>query len=248
MIHPLDELCMFLEWDTNFFGHRIAKVIPNTLTQAEAEAIDHWCLDNDIDCLYLLASSDNMNTVRIAENYHYRQVDVRVIYEHKLDNLVEENNVNSEYHLDIAHVSDIPDILVMMNNSFIHSRFYYDPNFSDEQCNKLYRTWLIRSVEDNLADRVLVMRKDEKAEAVLTCKLDTEMAIGTIGLLSVAESARGQNLALFLSDMALKYFQEMGMMRVEVATQARNISANRLYQKCGFRTKNTYLWYHKWFN
>lgn len=243
-----DNLCTFLEWDTNFFGYRIARVNSHILTETDAKAIDNWCLDNTIDCLYFLASSNDMNTVRIAENHHYRQVDARVVYEHKLENLVKEDGANSSYNLDIARVSDIPDILGMMTNSFVHSRFYYDPNFSEEQCNELYRTWLIRSVEDNFADRVFVMRKDDKAEAFLTCKLDTDLSIGTMGLMNVAQLARGQSLSTRLTKSALNYFKQSDMKTGQVATQLRNIIANRLYQKSDFRIVEAYLWYHKWFN
>jgi hypothetical protein len=32
-----------------------------------------------------------------------------------------------------------------------------------------------------------------------------------------------------------------------VATQARNIAAQRLYQRAGFLTSSVRVWYHRWF-
>jgi hypothetical protein len=31
-----------------------------------------------------------------------------------------------------------------------------------------------------------------------------------------------------------------------VVTQARNVPAQRLYQKCGFITRSVELWFHRW--
>ena len=37
-----------------------------------------------------------------------------------------------------------------------------------------------------------------------------------------------------------------GITYIDVVTQGRNYSAQRLYQRCGFITQSTELWYHKW--
>lgn len=244
----LDDLCVFLEWDTKFFNYRIAKVIPNRLSQLQAQSIANWCAENDIECIYFLAHSDDMETVRVVEDNEYRQVDVRVTYEFRLDDFSTNRQLKSQFILDDTNQLDVNDMLSIIDNAFQNTRFYFDPNFTEEQCNNLYKTWLIRSIEEDFADHVIVIRKDDKPQAFITCQLNKETKVGSIGLIGVAEFARGQQLAPFLIDVALEYFQAMGMIQVEVVTQARNISANRLYQKCGFRTKNTYLWYHKWFN
>jgi hypothetical protein len=46
---------------------------------------------------------------------------------------------------------------------------------------------------------------------------------------------------------ALRWFTENRLNRVEVVTQARNFTAQRLYQRSGFVTANVQLWFHKWF-
>jgi RimJ/RimL family protein N-acetyltransferase len=46
---------------------------------------------------------------------------------------------------------------------------------------------------------------------------------------------------------ALQWFADQGMDSMEVVTQGRNVAAQRLYQKCGFATKEVQLWYHHWF-
>jgi ribosomal protein S18 acetylase RimI-like enzyme len=49
-----------------------------------------------------------------------------------------------------------------------------------------------------------------------------------------------------LTEAALAWFCAQGLQRAQVVTQGRNIAAQRLYQKCGFRTGEIALWYHRW--
>ncbi len=39
-----------------------------------------------------------------------------------------------------------------------------------------------------------------------------------------------------------------GVKIVSVVTQGRNIAPQKLYQKCGFISYSTMIWYHRWFN
>lgn len=45
---------------------------------------------------------------------------------------------------------------------------------------------------------------------------------------------------------ALEWFAARDIQSVQVVTQGRTISAQRLYQNCGFMTHSVQLWYHKW--
>lgn len=241
-------LCQFLEWDSDFFGYQIAKVISHTITAEQATRINDWCIDNKIDCLYFLAVSDDAVTMHFAGDNQYRFVDIRHVYE--MDILRWESSVNGitdDFMVDIATARDTQELLPMIDNAFTNTRFYYDPYFRDEQANNLYRTWLDRSINEDFADHVIVIRKQGKPQGFITCNLDHDTKVGTIGLIGVADYARGKNLGAILVFQSIDYFKQEGMNQVRVVTQVRNIAANRLYQKCGFRTSEVYLWYHKWF-
>jgi dTDP-4-amino-4,6-dideoxy-D-galactose acyltransferase len=242
-------LCTLLEWDTEFFGQRIARLNTSYLTPENVEIIDNFCAKNQIDCLYFLATSDDSLTIRLAEENAYRLQDVRMVFELELGKIkIERSNLAPNFELKTATLADTDSLVPFVQNAFIHSRFYNDPHFSSEQCDRLYETWLIRSIEGNFADTVLMLTYKGQAAAFISCSLDESTVTGTISLVGVAEKMRGQKLGVQMVNNALLYFQQQRMQSVEVVTQARNIAAQRLYQKCGFRTKQTSLWYHKWFN
>jgi len=70
--------CRYLEWDSEFFGRRIASARVSRLTADTVEEILAWSRTNRIECLYFLADSDHSETVRLAEDHGFRQVDIRM--------------------------------------------------------------------------------------------------------------------------------------------------------------------------
>ncbi len=85
------------------------------------------------------------------------------------------------------------------------------------------------------------------AEGYVTGKIAGQ-GVGQIGLLAVGERARGRGLGQALLGSAGRWFLAQGVEEVRVVTQGRNLVAQRLYQRVGFRTASLQLWYHKWFS
>src|SRR5262249_40600106 len=78
-------LCEFLEWDTRFFGVRVARVVGRTLDDENARSVLNWCEKEQIDCLYFLADANSEASVSAAEKYGFSLKDVRITCQKKLD-------------------------------------------------------------------------------------------------------------------------------------------------------------------
>jgi ribosomal protein S18 acetylase RimI-like enzyme len=87
----------------------------------------------------------------------------------------------------------------------------------------------------------------EKAVGYITCDIENNRRIGRISLVGVDESAARMGIGSSLVYSALNWFYKEKIPKVIVITQGRNYDAQRLYQKCGFKTISVQLWYHKWF-
>ncbi|MBN1810219.1 MAG: GNAT family N-acetyltransferase [Anaerolineae bacterium] len=235
--------CEFLEWDSDFFGHRIARVVGHRLDQRRVEAILEWCRARSIECLYFLADSDDRETVELAEDHGFRLVDVRVVLECRLDGRHTPQRQGSDsVRVRSVCPDDIPVLQSIARTSYLGSRFYFDPHFSVASCEALYETWIVRSCEGS-ADVVLVAEADGQPVGYVSCYLSGD---GQIGLVGVADWVRRRGVGRALVDGALRWFAERGVDTVSVATQGRNVAAQRLYQGCGFSTRSLQLWYHKW--
>jgi len=246
----MTQVCEFLEWDSEFFGIRVARVLGDWLDPQRIAEIESWCCTARVDCLYFLSRCDQYQTARLAEAHGFHWVDVRMTFEYDRRGTVTEADRDVPGPTIIirsAKESDIPVLRGIARVSYAHSRFYYDERFSRALCDEMYAVWIEKCCHGH-SDVVLVAEMDGNPIGYVTCLLDRSNHTGTIDLVAVAAAAAGRGVGLRLLSAAKRWFLENGAMRVMVATQGRNIGAQRLYQRSGFITYGVQLWYHRWLN
>jgi dTDP-4-amino-4,6-dideoxy-D-galactose acyltransferase len=230
--------CEFLTWDTDFFGVRIAR-IHGPMAEEDVPAVFDWCKKERVRCAYLLAGSDDDATVHAAEKNGFHLTDVRVTLECPTP-----REIKMPPEIRAVKQADVEEISQLASRSHSDSRFYYDPHFSRERCDALYATWAQKSCH-GYADAVFVAERQGRLAGYITCHNDK--ISGRIGLIGVAEWARGAGLGRNLIHASFHYFAQSQLNLVTVVTQGRNIGAQRLYQRSGFATRMLDLWYHRWF-
>ena len=242
----MPDLLQLLEWDSAFFGSRIARLHANRLDPDLLRQTEDWCRAARIDCLYFLADADHDDTVLLAEAAGFHLVDLRLTFDRKLA-APPMTGIYQPATPDIrlATAADIPQLRAMAGANHHDSRFYFDRRFPRALCDELYATWVEKSCT-GYADALLVADRDGTAVGYLSCHLRPEQC-GQIGLVGMHESMQGQGLGRKLVDESLRWFSSAGATRVEVVTQGRNAAAQRLYQQAGFKTRTLQLWYHRWF-
>jgi dTDP-4-amino-4,6-dideoxy-D-galactose acyltransferase len=241
-----NNLCEYLEWDSDFFGVRIARLTVTRLTPQTAQEVDAWCEANKVSCLYFLADADDASTLRVTEANAYHFVDIRMTLDRALSDAATPEGDRSGFGgTRPATQEDLPNLRAIARVSHSDSRFYYDPHLPDARCDDLYETWIDKSV-NGYADAVLVAELEGAAVGYITCHLRDDAA-GQIGLVGVSAQAQGRGLGGELINAALGWFRGQGVQRVSVVTQGRNCPAQRLYGRSGFLTRSVQLWYHKWY-
>jgi ribosomal protein S18 acetylase RimI-like enzyme len=195
-----------------------------------------------VRCLYFLADGGDRETVRLAEDHDFRLVDFRITLSSRL-------KAHSEWARSGAirpvRSDDIPPLQRIAAVSYTDSRFFFDSKFPQERSKALYETWIQKSCK-GYADMVLVAIVQEKPVGYISCHLEPE-ARGQIGLLGVDPMSRGIGIGGQLVTEALNWFMQHEVHTISVVTQGRNVTALRLYERYGFLTDSTELWYHRWF-
>jgi len=242
-----DKICQLLSWDSDFFGFKIARLIPSRISEAIMQEALWWCQREGIECLYFLADSDHFENVRLAEKNRFCLVDIRLTLE---CDLVNWDGKRTESFPGISvrpsQQGDLPNLRAIARVLYRDSRFYVDSRFPRMKVEDLYVTWIDRSCH-GYADKVLVLEKDKEAMGYVTCHVP-EASVGRIGLVGLHPALKGAGIGQYLVSSALQQFKDGGMDHIEVVTQGRNRRALRMYQSCGFVTLEVQLWYHKWFS
>jgi GNAT superfamily N-acetyltransferase len=234
-----DEPCRYLEWDSRFFGVEIGQVASARFDAPAVAAVDCWCAERRIDCLYFLADEPGPSTA-CAEDAGFRLVDVRV----ELERALVPPPAATDPRIRPAEARDLPALRAIARTSHRDSRFYRDGHFPHERCDALYETWIEKSCQGRAAG-VLVADLDGTVGGYVTCEQPAPAA-GRIGLFAVAAAERGHGVGSALVAGALAWLGARGVQTVAVATQGRNVAAQQLYQAAGFRTAALRLWYHRW--
>lgn len=222
-----------LPWDTDFFGHKIQKLVLSGKINRE----DLLRIVKEADCTYLFSSVADEEIKRIILSVGGKSFGSNVVYE-KLpsrfrcsgpDDLVPVHAITQEM-LSLAYASGWC------------SRFYRDTRFSG-QFKQFYAKWIENDIR--AGDVIAFMRRPKLPAGLITVRTDGECA--RIGLLAVDGTMRcrgiGRMLLLAAEDMVAR--RHPGM-KLVIATQGENTPARSLYAKQGFLlTSEIYVW-HAW--
>jgi dTDP-4-amino-4,6-dideoxy-D-galactose acyltransferase len=226
--HDTEPPAVILGWDSGFWGMRIGRTTPAAVS-GEQDQLSQWARDHEIDCLYLRCPADDAHAVEAARRFGFRRIESRVEYECTIQRAhsFADDRIRPVLPSDIAAVTNIA------RTAHRDSRFYADPHFADHRCDDLFATWIVNSCVQELAEWVLVAAVDGHVRGYVAGVRDSDGA-GRIGLIAVAENARGHGIGRSLVAAAAVNFARDGVTVLRVATQARNQSANRLYRRAGF--------------
>jgi len=230
-----------LDWDSAFFGLRIARLEERAVATDEIDALRSWAGEQQIDCIYYLAPEDDPASWVLAEHLGMHHVDTRV----ELSRAAAPGGVEPpDSGITPACDTDRAALRRIAAESHHDSRFFRDPHLPDARCAELYATWIDESC-NGFADAVLVTRLAGSAVGYVSCKLERDER-GRIGLLAVGPAARGLGHGARLTDAALRWLASAGADRVDVATQQHNEAAIAHYVRAGFSVVSQRRWYHWW--
>lgn len=206
-------------------------------------AVDAWCHERAVSCLYFLARTDDPETTYAAERGGFFYADSRITLRQELAAAPVAKPADL---IRRAEPRDRERLRAIARVSHETTRFYHDPHFPDVRCGELYAAWISSSC-DGAADVVLVADDSGQAAGYVTCELD-DAGVGHVGLIAVAPERRGCGLGRALVDAATAWFVKLRIADSAVVTQARNVAAFRLFERAGYVVDSTQLWFHKWYD
>lgn len=235
---------MHLEWDTKFFGFGVARIRQAVLDEADLSKTLEMLRENNYRMVYWQISADQYESSRIAKLNGGFLADEKVTYVKKLVGI--SDSLEAFAYTPVPYPDTIPDaaMIKLALQSGEYSRFRLDPKFPRQLYDKLYTCWITRSVSKEIAREVLIVKEQSDLLGLITLGIKDDRA--DIGLVAVAEHARGKGVGRALVTVANRYFMERSYAFAQVVTQRSNFGACRLYETCGYNIENVENVFHFW--
>ncbi|HPG00594.1 MAG TPA: GNAT family N-acetyltransferase [Kiritimatiellia bacterium] len=239
-------LFSIMPWDSDFFGYPVGFLACRRLTPSIQHLVKSFTSAHRVVLLEYLCNCHDWVSVQTAEQAGYSFVDIRLTLEHALRKAP--NSILPEGTSIIrAEAAHIPALKQMASELYLDSRYFFDPHFDRSKVREFYESWIEKAVLGKFDDYCFLLVRDGKTPLAFCTIRKGRPKTAHIGLFGVSPEAQGGGIAASLLNAVLARLHADGLEMVEVVTQGRNYRAQRVYQRCGFVTKTTELWYHKWF-
>lgn len=223
-------------WDSHIFRYEVAEITVPNLSKTELRETLNRLAKNNVTLVYWIRDipyEDLLEQGKIVDTK------ITYVYEFGEENYVTNNSINSYIHKPLDN-----ELLSLALQSGQYSRFNTDTNFRREEYERLYSTWIQRSLNGEIAKDVLVYQHNGKKLGLLT--LDFKGNNSIIGLLAVDKEMRDRGIGQQLITEAFYQARKKSIQTISVTTQADNKPACNLYQKMGFKEREKKYVYHFW--
>lgn len=225
-----------LSWDSDFFGYPVGRL---QIADLEELDNDHFIkMAQPFQLVYVFSS------VPLAVNF-LKHVDTKTTLSQSLSNTFKTRQDDPHLCSFMEEIHPYEDLERLALESGIYSRFKVDTNFALNEYERLYTKWIENSVKNKKAFNTGIYFKDKKLLGFTTVEEKTT-ALADIGLVAVDPVARGKGIGTLLIEDAKKKAYERSFKKIQVVTQAANVSAIALYERCNFNIEEQKYIYHYW--
>ncbi len=226
-----------LKWDSDFFKLKIGNILCQTTTERE-DLLNVIHLNSDFNLIYIFCDpKSNLNND--IQNLGAILYDQKVTYYQKIKQSFRDPNIKSILNNELSD-----QIFSLALQSGEYSRFKRDIKLGNDKFQELYKIWITRSLNKEIAFETFAYIENDKVLGLIT--LGEKNNIGDIGLLGVDESSRGKSIGHKLVNHSFDYLLQLGYSECQVVTQNENKLACSFYEKNNFTVNSIVNIYHLW--
>jgi dTDP-4-amino-4,6-dideoxy-D-galactose acyltransferase len=239
MMQMIENEIKYLHWDSVFFNKKIGRIDIENINELK------FLLYNAKNCgyqlIYVFGCEVFYAEDEILKQFNGHLADRKVLFKKELQTLSETPAFVHEYKNEIL----TSELLQLAYQSGEYSRFKLDNNFREGDFYRMYKTWLEKSIKEQMADKIFIISEENLIKAMVTLKINAEK--GHIDLIAVSPEAQRKGYGKALITACENELLSKNIFTLEVPTQFENKQACTFYKKCGFAIHSITNIYHFWF-
>ncbi|MCG9879100.1 MAG: GNAT family N-acetyltransferase [Bacteroidia bacterium] len=220
-----------LEWDSDFFGYEVASCAGFSAVESDLAALQNAPFK-------LLYVGLNQALTQAPDNFFL--ADEKIVLEREIGS---NRSFLMDDGMEVLHENS-EQLTNLALQSGLYSRFKVDPNFKNNEFEKLYAIWIENSLKKEEHQHVFAYISEGNLEGFVS--ISVKSGVLNIGLIAVNEHTRGKGIGKKLIDAVCNYAQQNGFKKISVVTQAANENAMNFYHKNSFQVVSRTFIYHVW--
>lgn len=230
---------IILDWDTNFFGFKVAAIEQNFLKEGKDSGILQQLLDKDVMLSYYFSDSP-LDIENFSEYFDVLLVDEKVPLIKRLNTKAITHPKISLYDKDAAEEK----LIKLALRAGEQSRFNLDPNIPKSKFEELFKIWIEKSVRKEIATDVLVYKENSEIVGFITVQVKDGKPYAS--LMAVQNEYEGRGVSFALMNAVEDILTSRGYLDVYSSTQANNRKALLIYSRHGMELQKPVYVYHIW--
>lgn len=228
-----------LQWDTEFFGFKVAKITGNLAERKSNELFEAF-INLDVKLAFHYSNQPIAQDYFNNDLYDAKLVIKRIPIRKRLKNTVPIHKNVESYEKEYPE----PELIALAQLAGSQGRFGNDPNIPRHKCNALFEIWIKNSVKKVMADEVLVFRRENKVLGFATLKIEGNIAYAPLFAVQREFEGKGVSFALMYAVEAVA--ERMGAEVLMSGTQEKNLKALKVYERFGMVPEKPEYVYHFW--
>lgn len=229
-----------LEWDSQFFGKRIAR-LDITDTIPATSVVEDYIHKHNIEVVQTCIPTSQETSIYWLEKNLFHFVDLRITLTLDLAPLTPA----PVPHIRKATPQDTPALTAITHGAFTQdSRFNWHSLFPKEKIDAFYTAWVTNSIKGTHDDACFMYMDGNNPLGLVTIRhlSPTHLRMGIMG---IAPAAQGKGIGSQLSRFVHHYAKEKGHRYIEAITEGRNLITQNFHAKNGMKTTAIESWYYR---
>lgn len=230
-----------LEWDSQFFGFGVAKLLFPSVDAETLTAALMQLKKQNIRLVYWPAPVPDESSKSAAQACFGRMVGCHVTFQHttnestpkSIGELVEYDDTDAN-----------TDLIELALESGKFSRYATDPQIGRKKFEEFFATWIRKCARRQMANHILLSKKNGQTQGMIC--IQASAPDSRLVLMAVGADVRTVGVGTSLVQGALALGNQKGCISNSIVTYGENIAACKLFEKCGFSEFERRDFYHFW--
>lgn len=213
-------------WDSNFFGLKTGEIYYTGASYNFKTVLQELKTDG-YQLLYWKVLPTETENIETAKALSIFQGDIKV--EFQFNAKLQKLNPNFSIQLWKGNITNA--VIELGIESGRYSRFKNDPLLPSGSFERMYTEWVKQSIHGSMGNELYFIGDEDHVKGFIT--LSYLKTHAEIGLIAVDRKNRKNGIGTSLIEWAINKTAELNLNKLTVVTQQQNISACKLYEKCG---------------